>query len=95
MRTYEDIGEFTLNKETDKKSERSPDYYGRVTIDGKEFRLGGWVRESEHGKFISGKVSVVHDDEERATERQDAARDDAEPATPPAAAPNADEDIPF
>lgn len=42
----------------DKKNEKSPDYSGNVIINGKEFRLAGWLKDGKKGKFLSLSVSV-------------------------------------
>jgi hypothetical protein len=47
------------NKETD----RHPDYNGKLTIGGVEYRLSAWVREGKHGKFMS--LSVKPKEEQR------------------------------
>jgi hypothetical protein len=50
-----------LFRETDKKSEKSPDYTGKLTLGGEEYRLAGWIREGKKGKFLSLKVSTYDD----------------------------------
>jgi hypothetical protein len=41
-----------------KTSEKSPDYTGKLNIDGKEWRLAAWRKESKAGNvFLSLKVS--------------------------------------
>jgi uncharacterized protein (DUF736 family) len=39
----------SLFREQDKKSEKSPDYTGKVKIDGKELRIAGWIKQSKGG----------------------------------------------
>jgi uncharacterized protein (DUF736 family) len=51
---YDDEGKGALFREREKKSEKSPDYTGRVQINGTKYRLAGWVRESKAGqRFLS------------------------------------------
>jgi len=41
-----------------KKSEKSPDYDGKININGKDWALAGWKRTSQKGAtFLSLKVS--------------------------------------
>jgi uncharacterized protein (DUF736 family) len=58
---YDDKNSFILFLETDKKSEKSPDYTGTLTDEsGKKWRIAAWKRVSKSGKgFLSGKVSEV------------------------------------
>ena len=39
----------SLFREQEKKSEKSPDYTGKVKIDGKELRLAGWIKQTKSG----------------------------------------------
>lgn len=41
----------------EKKSEKAPDYKGKLNVNGKDFEIAGWIREGKSGKFISLKVS--------------------------------------
>ena len=43
-----------LFREQNKKSEKSPDFTGHLTIEGVRYRLAGWTREGRDGKkFLS------------------------------------------
>ena len=47
-----------LFREAEKKSDRHPDYRGKLTIRGEVFRLSGWVKETRDGKkYLSLAVS--------------------------------------
>jgi len=61
MPEYDDKNTFILFYETDKKSEKSPDFTGNLTDNnGKKWRIAAWERTSKSGKnFLSGKVSEV------------------------------------
>lgn len=57
----------SLNPTREKRSDRSPDWWGRLEISGdvleainqgKPIRLSGWMRDGNYGEFISLKVSV-------------------------------------
>ena len=54
-----------LNDE--KMSEKSPDMGGKVTINGKSFKLGCWARQSEKGvPYTSLGFQETEDDKEKA-----------------------------
>jgi len=54
---YDNEKRGVLFKQREKNNERSPDYTGNVTIDGKEWRLAGWIKEGRSGPFLSLSVS--------------------------------------
>jgi hypothetical protein len=54
---YENSG--VLFKNDKKGNERSPDYSGKINIDGREMRLAAWIKEGKAGKFMSLKVSEL------------------------------------
>jgi uncharacterized protein (DUF736 family) len=44
------------------ENEKAPKWKGKINVDGKDYRLAAWVRESKAGtKFISLKVSELND----------------------------------
>ena len=56
---------WSLDKNSDKRGEKSPDYRGRLNVDGVEYYLDGWIREGRNGKFISGTIKPIVRTEER------------------------------
>jgi hypothetical protein len=57
----------SLNPTKDKRSEKSPDWWGKLILSGdvleairqgKPVRVSGWNRDGKYGEFISLKVSV-------------------------------------
>lgn len=58
MPEYDNKNSFILFYETDKKTDKSPDFTGTYTDqNGKEWRIAAWERTSKSGKnFLSGKV---------------------------------------
>lgn len=65
--THDNSNRGTLNYTREKRSERSPDFYGRLQIsgdvlaalnEGKPIRLSGWRREGRYGEFISLAAEV-------------------------------------
>lgn len=58
MADYDDTNRGALFIQNDKKSDKAPDYSGTLNVEGKEWRIAGWRRESKNGnKFISISVS--------------------------------------
>jgi hypothetical protein len=48
----------SLFKNEDRRNDKSPEYSGTVDIDGKEYRIAGWVKTAKSGKkFFSLAVS--------------------------------------
>lgn len=66
MQEYDNKNTFILFYETDKKTDKSPDFTGTFTdINGKQWRIAAWHRSSKSGKeFLSGKVSEFQPKEE-------------------------------
>lgn len=52
---YDNTNRGVLFRETDKESEKHPDYSGKLNVDGTEFYLAGWIKEPKGGgaKFLS------------------------------------------
>lgn len=49
-----------LFKNEKKNSEKSPDYEGRINVNGKDYRLSAWIKESKAGKkYMSLSVSSM------------------------------------
>ena len=58
MADFDETNKGIIFLEEDKKTEKSPDYTGKVNVEGAEFRVAGWKRVSKNGKpFISLAVS--------------------------------------
>lgn len=59
MSKYDDNMRGVLFPVEEKKTEKHPDYTGSFEIDGQEYRLAGWKRESRAGKiYLSLSISV-------------------------------------
>jgi hypothetical protein len=54
---YDNNNSGVLFKNDKKGNERSPDYTGKVNVEGKEMRLAAWIKEGKAGKFMSLKLS--------------------------------------
>ena len=54
MKAFDNTNTGVLFRAKDQKTEKHPAYSGTVNVDGKEFWLAGWVKESKQGeKFFS------------------------------------------
>jgi hypothetical protein len=58
MAEYDNTNTFALFKNDKGDNPKRPDYTGTANVDGIEFRISGWIRESAKGKFISGSVQL-------------------------------------
>ena len=56
---YDNTNKGALFRDTEKaEGSKKPDYTGKLNVNGKEFRLAGWLRESKSGvKFLSLAIS--------------------------------------
>lgn len=57
--TYDNTNKGVLFRDTNKEEgSKKPDYTGKLDVNGKEFRLAGWLKESKNGgKFLSLSIS--------------------------------------
>jgi uncharacterized protein (DUF736 family) len=56
---YDNTNKGALFRDANKaEGSKNPDYTGTLNVNGKEYRLAGWLRESQRvGKFLSLKIS--------------------------------------
>lgn len=60
---YNNVGKGFLMKVDQKKSERGPDYTGKLELDdGQEIQVSGWVEESKSGKKYLSLSLQVHEE---------------------------------
>ena len=45
----------------DKRTEKSPDNYGNCEIDGKKYKISGWIKQNSRGNFISLRFTADGD----------------------------------
>jgi hypothetical protein len=62
------------------ENERSPQYKGNITVDGKDYWISAWIKEGKSGKFMGLAVSP---------------KEDYQPKQAPKKASFTDEDLPF
>jgi len=108
MSNYDNSNSGSLNPTKDKRTEKSPDWYGRLQISGevlealragKPIRVSGWNRSGQYGEFISLKASVEQPKAEKPADGYDMRA--AEKSAPqreqqqPVAAGDYDDEIPF
>lgn len=48
---------FFMNRERNKKTPKSPDYWGKVAIEGKTYKLAGWEGTNDKGDYISVQLN--------------------------------------
>ena len=59
MNDFDNEKRGVLFRNNDKQSDRSPDYSGRITVEGVEYQLAGWLTESAKGlKYLSIKARI-------------------------------------
>lgn len=78
---YDNTNSGVLFKNKNKDSDKHPDYKGTIDVNGTEFWLSAWIKESKKGKFMSLAVQPKR-------EQPPARSNDSEPAAE-------DSDVPF
>ncbi len=56
---YDNTNRGTLGRNDKRKSENSPEYSGKINVNGVEYWLSGWVKEGSRGRFFSLSVKAV------------------------------------
>jgi len=85
---YDNHNRFTLFKQDKGDNPSRPDYTGTINVEGRDFKLAAWIRESKHGlKYLSGNV-------DKTIERK-LAEAPGEPSALDAAVTSEDEGVPF
>ncbi len=76
-----DVGRIVLFKERNKSNEKAPDLKGACNIDGVQYEIALWQRESKTGvKYLSGEVKLPRGRPDAEPSPQD---DDLDAAIPP------------
>lgn len=67
--TYDNTNKGTLGKARERKNDRSPEYTGKLNVEGREYWLSGWVKTGKDGsKFFSLAVTPKDKAKERPAE---------------------------
>lgn len=63
QKRFVNVGDGTLFKATESSNPKAPPYTGKINVDGKEYELAAWVRESSKDgkKFFSLAVTKVEE----------------------------------
>ena len=70
MTEYNNDMRGVLFRQDRKASEKAPDYTGNIEVNGHEYELSGWLRESKAGKkFLSLKVQEPRQREQKPAPR--------------------------
>tara|TARA_R100001440_G_scaffold32399_3_gene51010 strand:+ start:1904 stop:2176 length:273 start_codon:yes stop_codon:yes gene_type:complete len=69
QKRFINVGDGTLFRASESSNPKAPPYTGKITVDGKEFELAAWVRESKKDgkKFFSLTVTKVEELESPST----------------------------
>ena len=60
------------------ENERSPQYKGNITVDGKDYWISAWVKEGKSGKFMGLAVSPKEEYKPKTSERSKATNFDSD-----------------
>ena len=81
-----------LWKNDDRQSDKHPHYSGKITVDGKEYRLAAWVKESKAGNmYMSLQLNYPGEYEDHAQPVKPHSGDFPAPPAPE----DLDDEIPF
>lgn len=69
MPEYDNTNRGILFRETKKKSDKAPDYTGKIDVNGHEFRLAGWIKDGRNNtKFLSLSLSEPQEKKQEASQ---------------------------
>ena len=61
QKQYDDTNRGVLFKNDRKELDNHPDYKGSINVDGVDYWLSAWIKESQKGKFMSMSVKPKDD----------------------------------
>lgn len=70
MADYDKTNTGVLFREEKKRSDRAPDYRGNINVNGADYDIAGWIKESSKTgkKFLSLKIEKPYEKEKKAPE---------------------------
>lgn len=68
--TYDNTNRGTLGKNRNRKTDKHPEYSGKINIEGRDYWLSGWIKEGKDGKFFSLAVQPKEQKQGQKPERQ-------------------------
>ena len=84
----------TLFRNDDKRSDKSPDASGTALIDGKQYKIAGWIKEGKSGKRFTS-LAFTPADEQPTRETENADRRSPPPARGRSLSDEIEDDLPF
>ena len=58
MNQYDNTNSGALFTNKNRKEEKHPNYTGKLNVNGKEYQISGWIKETKNGEqFLSLKLS--------------------------------------
>lgn len=73
---YDNTNKAVIFKNDQKGNEKAPSYKGTINVEGKDYEISLWVKESEKsGKYFQGSVQVKQPKENVSNESQNANTD--------------------
>jgi hypothetical protein len=77
MMNYDNTNKVVIFKNDQKGNEKAPSYKGSINVEGKDYEISLWVKESEKtGKYFQGSIQVKQPKESASNTPQNANEDD-------------------
>jgi hypothetical protein len=74
---YDNTNKAVIFKNDQKGNEKAPSYKGTINVEGKDYEISLWVKESEKaGKYFQGSIQVKQPKESASTPSQNSNEDD-------------------
>ena len=79
MSQFDNTNRGILFKNEKKKTEKHPDYEGQVNVEGTDWALSGWIKESKNGKkFLSLSVKKPYIKEDNGPRKEEPKNNEGE-----------------
>lgn len=73
---YDNTNRWTLNKNDRKQQDSHADYQGKINVEGKDYWLNGWIKDGPNGKFISGTIKAIGEQQQKQAPARPSLRDE-------------------